>query len=60
MKLKLSELANLAEEGTIDPALRESITSAILGVKDMPGMVRYWRQRKSYLHPDFVVSVDEL
>lgn len=50
----------LAEEGTIDPELRESITSAILGVKDLPGMIRYWRQRKSYLHTDFVVYVDEL
>ena len=50
----------LAKEGTIDPELRESITSAILGVKDLPGMIRYWRQRKSYLHPDFVVYVDEL
>ena len=50
----------LAEEGTIDPALREAITSAILGVKDMPGMIRYWRQRRTYLHVDFAVYVDEL
>ena len=50
----------LAEEGTIDPELREAITSAILGVKDLPGMIRYWRQRKSYLHADFAVYVDEL
>ena len=49
-----------AEEGTIDPELREAITSAILGVKDLPGMIRYWRQRKSYLHADFAVYVDEL
>ena len=50
----------LAEEGTIDSELRESITSAILGVKDLPGMIRYWRQRKSYLHADFVIYVDDL
>ena len=50
----------LAEEGTIDPELREAITSAILGVKDLPGMIRYWRQRKIYLHADFAVYVDEL
>ena len=50
----------LAEEGTIDSELREAITSAILAVKDLPGMVRYWRPRKSYLHADFVVYVDEL
>jgi len=23
-------------------------------------MIRYWRQRKSYLHADFAVYVDEL
>lgn len=50
----------LAEEGTIDPALREAITFAILGTKDMPGMIRYWRQRKSYLHADFTAYVDDL
>jgi hypothetical protein len=50
----------LAEEGTIDPELREALTSAILGVKDLPGMIRYWRQRKSYLHVDFAAYVDEL
>ena len=50
----------LAEEGTIDPELRESITSAILGIKDLPGMTRYWRQRRRYLHKDFAEYVDEL
>ena len=33
----------LAEEGTIDAELREAITAAILGVKDTPGMKRYWQ-----------------
>ncbi len=50
----------LAEEGTIDAELREAITAAILGVKYTPGMERYWRQRKSYLHSGFVSYVDEL
>jgi len=50
----------LAEEGTIDTDLREAITAAILGVKYTPGMERYWRQRKSYLHAGFVRYVDEL
>ena len=43
MKLKLSEFANLAEEGTIDPALREAIRSAIFGVKDIDnGHSEHW------------------
>lgn len=50
----------LAEEGTIDVELREALTRAILGVKDTPGMRRYWRQRKSYLHTAFADYVDEL
>ena len=50
----------LAEEGTIDVELREALTRAILGVKDTPGMRRYWRQRKSYLHTAFADYVDQL
>ena len=50
----------LAEEGTIDAELREALNAAILGVKDLPGMSRYWRQRRSYLHKDFVEYVNEL
>ena len=50
----------LAEEGTIDAELREAITSAILGVKSLPGMDRYWRQRRSYLHSGFADYVDQL
>ena len=50
----------LAEEGTIDVDLRDALTVAILGVKDTPGMRRYWRQRKSYLHSAFADYVDQL
>jgi hypothetical protein len=50
----------LAEEGTLDPELLEALTAAILGVKDTPGMQRYWRQRRSYLNASFALYVDEL
>ena len=50
----------LAQEGTIDAKLHEALTAVILGVKGTPGMRRYWRQRKSYLHSDFVEYVDQL
>jgi len=49
-----------AEEGTIDAELREAITAAIVGIKQLPGMRRYWRQRKSYLHSGFADYVDQL
>ena len=50
----------LAEEGTIDVELHEGLTGVILGVKDLPGMKRYWRQRRSYLHSEFADYVDQL
>ena len=50
----------LTEEGTLDPELLESLTAAILGVKDTPGMSRYWRQRKSYLNASFSEYVERL
>jgi len=50
----------LAEEGAIDFELREAVTAAILGVKSLPGMGRYWRQRRSYLHSGFADYVDQL
>ncbi len=50
----------LAEEGTIDSDLREALTGVVIGIKDLPGFRRYWRQRKSYLHPGFADYVDQL
>ena len=48
----------LAEEGTIDTDLRQSLTKSIGGIRLLPGMQRYWRQRKSYLHTGFAEWVD--
>ncbi len=50
----------LAEEGTIDAELRESLTMAISGTGKLPGMKRYWRQRKSYLHSGFVEWAEQI
>jgi hypothetical protein len=38
----------------------DGLTGAILVVKDTPGLKRYWRQRRTTLHPRFVRYVDEL
>ncbi len=58
--LALQNTYLLAEEGTIDVELREGLTSVILGVKDQPGTRRYWRQRRSYLHPKYADYVDQI
>jgi len=50
----------LAEQGTIDMELRESVTMAISGVRSLPGMRRYWRQRKSYLHSGFAEWAEQI
>lgn len=50
----------IAAEGTIDVELREALTGAIVLVKDLPGMRRYWRQRKSTFHAAFADYVDGL
>ena len=35
----------LAHEGTLDSGLRDSIGTAVVAVKDLPGLDFYWRQR---------------
>ena len=50
----------LSKEGTIDAEFREGITTAIVAVKDLPGMGRYWRQRRDFFHSGFTEYIDEL
>jgi hypothetical protein len=48
----------LSQEGTLDPEIREAVTFAIVAVKDLPGMDRFWRQRRGFLHRGFAEYVD--
>ena len=50
----------LTQEGTLDADYRDAVSSAILAVKDLPGMDRYWRQRRGLLHCGFAEYVDGL
>ncbi len=50
----------LSEEGTLDPEIREALTFAIIAVKDLPGMDRFWRQRRGFFHRGFANYVDGL
>jgi hypothetical protein len=50
----------LSKEGTLDTEFREAVTTAIVAVKDMPGMQRYWKQRRGFFHTGFAEYVDEL
>ena len=50
----------LAQEGTIDKELHDSLKNAVGGIRNLPGMERYWRQRKSYLHSGFAEWVEQI
>ena len=50
----------LSKEGTLDAEFREAVTTALVAVKDLPGMERYWRQRRGFLHTGFAEYVDGL
>jgi len=50
----------LSKEGTLDAEFREAVTTAIVAVKDLPGMGRFWRQRRGLFHAGFAEYVDTL
>ncbi|WOJ93792.1 hypothetical protein R0135_01165 [Congregibacter variabilis] len=45
---------------SLDAEFREAVTTAIVGVKHLPGMDRYWRRRRGFFHTGFAEYVDEL
>lgn len=49
----------LSQEGTIDAEFREALTIALVAVKDLPGMERFWRQRRHFFHSDFAAYVED-
>ena len=49
----------LSQEGTIDAEFREALTIALVAVKDLPGMERFWRQRRQFFHSDFAEYVED-
>ena len=50
----------LAQEGSLDERVLKSIMAALLPVKDLPGLQRFWRQRSGYFYPDFALYVDAI
>lgn len=49
-----------SEEGTLDVELRESLTNVIAGVREMPGFLTYWSQRRTLFEPGFREFIDDL
>ena len=50
----------LVDEGTLDDRIRDTITEAIVVVKDTPGWDYYWGNRRPLFFPKFQQYVDEL
>jgi len=50
----------LVKEGTLDREFREGVTAAIVAVKSLPGMQRFWTQRRGFFHVEFANFVDAL
>lgn len=48
----------LANEGTLDEEVQQSLTEVIFGIKDQPGFLRYWNQRRSIFFEEFQGHVD--
>jgi len=50
----------LANEGTLDIQIHDTILEAIVAVKDTPGWIYYWEQRKALFFEEFQEYVDSL
>ena len=50
----------LSEEQTLDVQLRESLVNTITGVREQPGFLMYWRQRRDLFDPGFRAFMDDL
>ena len=50
----------MANEGTLDNQIKDTILEAVVVVKDKPGFKYYWEQRSAFFYEDFRLYVEEL
>ena len=50
----------LANEGTLETQILYTLTEAIAGVRDQPGLLLFWKQRRSIFSKDFQEYVDSI
>jgi len=50
----------LEKQGTLDPEILTSLTVVIKGVRDQPGMLFYWKTRKTIFFKEFREYVDNI
>ena len=50
----------LANEGTLDDQIKDTILEAVVVVKDKPGFKYYWEQRRAFFYNEFQAYVEQL
>ena len=50
----------LAQDGTLDIRIHESLNQVLIGVKDQPGFHLYWKSRKSIFFKEYQDYVDSI
>ncbi len=50
----------VAEQGTLDPEIRDFLVNTLAGVREQPGFLKYWGQRREIFNPSFRAFVDDL
>ncbi len=50
----------VAEQGTLDVELRDFLVNTLAGVREQPGFLKYWSQRREIFKPSFRDFVDNL
>lgn len=50
----------VSEQGTLDFEMRQSLVNTLLGVREQPGFLKYWGQRRDLFQPSFRAFVDDL
>jgi hypothetical protein len=58
--LKYQTAFYLAQEGTLDSNISQTITGTISGNRESPGLLRYWEQRGSLFEPEFKAFVEDI
>jgi hypothetical protein len=58
--LKYQTAYYVAEQGTLDVEMRDFLVNTLAGVREQPGFLKYWSQRRDIFKPSFRAFVDEL
>ena len=50
----------VAEQGTLDVEMRDTLVASLAGVREQTGFLKYWGQRRKTFKPSFRAFVDDM